>query len=56
MESRTVEEIRFVESFDNEFDREEVGLEWFPDDNYHRTKLMIDFKYPVSIFQMSRKS
>jgi predicted nicotinamide N-methyase len=50
-----VEEMRFFESFDDEFDREEVGLEWFPDDNYYRTKSMIDFKYPVSIFQMSRK-
>ena len=49
------EEMGFFERFDNEFDREEVGPEWFPQDNYYRTKSMIDFKYPVSIYQMKRK-
>ena len=50
------EEMAFFESFDTEFDREEVGVEWLPEDSYFRTKSMIDFKHPVSIYQMRRKS
>lgn len=50
-----VEELKFFESFDSEFDREELGLEWFPEDSYYRTKSMIDFKYPISIYTLRRK-
>ena len=49
------EEMKFFESFDNEFSREEVRPEWLPEDSYFRTRSMIDFKYPVSIHQMKRK-
>jgi len=45
----------FFESFDDDFDREEVGLEFLPDDGYHRTRNMMDMRYPISIFEMRRK-
>ena len=49
------EETKFFESFESEFVSEEVGPEWLPEDSYYRTKSLIDFKYPVSIFHMRRK-
>lgn len=49
------DEESFFQSFDDEFDREEVGLEFFPEDAYYRTRSMIDMKYPMSIFEMRRK-
>ena len=49
------DEESFFESFDNDFDREEVGLEFLPDDGYHRTRNMMDMRYPISIFEMRRK-
>jgi len=50
-----VDEESFFRSFDDEFDRGEVGLEFFPEGSYYRTRSMIDMKYPVSIFEMRRK-
>lgn len=50
-----VSEESFFKLFDDEFDREEVGLEFFPEEGYYRTRSMIDMKYPVSIFEMRRK-
>ncbi len=49
------DEESFFKSFDNDFDREEVGLEFLPDDGYHRTRNMMDMRYPISIFEMRRK-
>ena len=49
------EEMKFFENFKSEFISEEVGPEWLPEDKYYRTKSLIDFKYPVSIFHMRRK-
>lgn len=52
-----IDEESFFKLFDNEFDREEVGLEFLPegDDGYYRTRSMIDMRYPISIFEMRRK-
>ena len=50
-----VDEEAFFQSFDDEFDREEVGIEYFPNDEYYRTRSFIDMKYPISIFEMRRK-
>eukprot|EP00571_Detonula_confervacea_P006173 CAMPEP_0172316122 /NCGR_PEP_ID=MMETSP1058-20130122/27348_1 /TAXON_ID=83371 /ORGANISM="Detonula confervacea, Strain CCMP 353" /LENGTH=298 /DNA_ID=CAMNT_0013030375 /DNA_START=63 /DNA_END=959 /DNA_ORIENTATION=- len=50
-----VDEESFFKSFDDDFDREEVGLKFFPEDDYYRTRSMIDMKYPMSIFEMRRK-
>lgn len=47
----------FFEAFDNEFDREEVDVEFMPvdEDGYYRRRSMLDMKFPVSIFEMRRK-
>jgi len=50
-----VDEESFFQLFDDEFHREEVGLEFFPEDSYYRTRSMMDMKYPISIFEMRRK-
>lgn len=50
-----VSEESFFQSFDADFDREEVGLEFLPEDRYYRTRSLMDMKYPVSIFEMRRK-
>ena len=49
------DEERFFQSFNGDFDRQEIGIEFFPEDEYYRTKSMIDFRYPMSIFEMKRK-
>mmetsp|Transcript_15299 Transcript_15299/g.17592 ORF Transcript_15299/g.17592 Transcript_15299/m.17592 type:complete len:295 (+) Transcript_15299:109-993(+) len=49
------DEEKFFASFDDEFDREEVGLEFMPEDGYHNRRSMMDMRYPISIFEMRRK-
>ena len=49
------DEEAFFKSFDNDFDRVEVGLEFLPDDGYHRKRSMMDMRYPISIFELKRK-
>ncbi|KAL9191240.1 hypothetical protein ACHAXT_000946 [Thalassiosira profunda] len=53
--SDTADEESFFKSFDKDFEREEVGMEFLPEDAYYRTRSMIDMKLPVSIFEMKRK-
>ena len=47
----------FFETFDDEFDREEVDVEFMPEDEdgCYRRRSMLDMKFPVSIFEMRRK-
>ena len=49
------DEESFFELFDEDFERQEVGVEFLPDDGYHRRRSMIDMRYPISIFEMRRK-
>ena len=49
------DEESFFHSFHDEFDIAQVGLEYFPEDEYYRTRSMIDMRYPMSIFEMRRK-
>jgi len=45
----------FFKGFEDEFEVEEVPVELLPPDPYYRTRSLIDFKLPVSIFEMRRK-
>lgn len=49
------DEESFFHSFHDEFDINQLGLEYFPEDEYYRTRSMIDMRYPMSIFEMRRK-
>ena len=45
----------FFKSFDDDFVRKEVPIDFMPLDPYFRTRNMRDMKLPVSIFEMRRK-
>ena len=49
------EEEAFFRSFDEEFVRNEAGVEFMPDDTYYRVRNARNMKLPVTIFELRRK-